>query len=470
MNPNHQRRQHLDQIFRAALARVDPFRMIADHVRLDGSRLLVELEGERHKVDLNDYRRLLILGAGKASAPMVRAFEQILGDRIDGGLVCVKYGHAEPTRRVEIVEAGHPVPDANGEAAAKRIAGLAQAADSETLVITCMSGGGSALLPSPLQRQDGSGLTLEDKQQTTRALLSCGADITEINCLRKHLSGLKGGRFVQMLSPARSLNFILSDVIGDDLGSIASGITSADETTFADALAVIDRYGLRNAVPAVVVEMLEAGVAGKVSESAKPGDPALARAENFLIGTNRQALLAAAGKARELGYHVIPLTAQMAGEARHVARTLADIGRDMACSDMLSPKPACLLVGGETVVTLQGEGKGEGRGERQGEGKGGRNQEMALAFLQAMTAWKDAERERVHFLAASTDGNDGPTDAAGGFADRLALEGAGTAARKAIAQVLARHDSYHFLGGVGALYKTGPTNTNVGDLQMLLVV
>lgn len=466
MNPHYQYRQHLDQIFRVALARVDPFRMITDHVRLDGSRLLVELEGERHEVDLNDYRRLLILGAGKASAPMVRAFEQILGDRIDGGLVCVKYGHAEPTRRVEIVEAGHPVPDANGEAAAKRIAGLALAADSETLVITCMSGGGSALLPYPLQRQDGSGLTLEDKQQTTRALLSCGADITEINCLRKHLSGLKGGRFVQMLSPARSLNFILSDVIGDDLGSIASGITSADETTFADALAVIDRYGLREAVPAGVVELLEAGVAGLVAESAKPGDPALALAENILIGTNRQALLAAAGKARELGYHVIPLTAQLAGESRHVARTLADIGRDMACSDMLSPKPACLLVGGETVVTLLGERKGEGRGE----GKGGRNQEMALAFLQAMTAWKGAERERVHFLAASTDGNDGPTDAAGGFADLVALEETGPSARGDIAQALAHHDSYHFLDAAGALYKTGPTNTNVGDLQILLVV
>jgi len=450
-------RQDLTSIFRAGLDRVNPYRMIERHVRLQGDSLVVQTEFTALTVDLGAYDRILLLGAGKASAPMARAFEELLGERISGGLVCVKEGHGEPLSRTRLVEASHPLPDRRGLAAASELAALARQADECTLVINCISGGGSALLPCPLAGDFAAGraeISLADKQTTTGALLRCGADIREINCVRKHLSGLKGGRLLQLLAPARSLNFILSDVIGDDLGSIASGLTSADTTTFADALAIIDRYRLRESPPASVLQALTRGAAGELPETVKPGDPVLQRTDNILIGTNRQALLAAGDRARELGYQVRLLSARIGGEARHVARTLADIARDVAVSDMLLSKPACLIVGGETVVTLRGNGKG------------GRNQELALAFLAEMARW-DEERHHVALLAASTDGNDGPTDAAGAFADNEALQLAG--GREEIERALGNNDSYHFFERSGGLLKTGPTNTNVCDLQIILI-
>jgi len=451
-------RQHLQDIFAAGLDRVNPHAVISRHVRLTGNQLRVGTESTSPTVDLDAYDRILLLGAGKASAPMARAFEELLGERITGGLVCVKEGHGEPLARARIVEAAHPVPDERGLDAARQVADLARQADARTLVINCISGGGSALLPAPLGGSLTGGrveLTLDDKQATTSALLRCGADIREINCVRKHISGLKGGRLLQLLAPARSLNVILSDVIGDDLGSIASGMTSFDVTTYADALAVIDRYALRDAIPANVLRALELGVAGELPDTVKPGDAALGYTDNILIGTNRQALQAAGARARELGYHVQLLSARIAGEARHVAKTLADIARDVAESDMFLPKPACLIVGGETVVTLQGSGKG------------GRNQEMALAFLAEMAHWGE-ERWRISLLAASTDGNDGPTDAAGAFADAHALERAALA-KMDMTESLRDNDSYHFFDRIDGLLRTGPTNTNVCDIQILLI-
>jgi glycerate 2-kinase len=452
-------RAHLESIFRAGLDRVDPYRMIASHVFRRGDRLEVNTEGCALAVDLNDYERVLLLGAGKASAPMARAFEELLGERIAGGLICVKEGHEEPLRRVELVAASHPLPDERGLAAARRLAALARQADGRTLVISCISGGGSALLPSPLDRLGSNGLveiSLADKQATTNALLRCGAGIREINCLRKHISGMKGGRFLQLLAPARSLNFILSDVVGDDLGSIASGMTAADPTTYADAMAIVRRYGLFDQLPESVRRALEFGVAGKLPETVKPGDPVLARSDNILIGTNRQALLASARRAAELGYEVRLLSARIEGEARHVAKTLADIAGDAVGSEMFVAKPACLLVGGETVVTLRGNGKG------------GRNQEMALAFLAEMAQWGEEEKRRVAFLAAATDGNDGPTDAAGAFADLPALRRV-EEERLDIAGALANNDAYPFFARIDGLLRTGPTNTNVCDIQIVLI-
>ncbi|WP_147821710.1 glycerate kinase type-2 family protein [Salidesulfovibrio onnuriiensis] len=453
-------REHLEAIFAAGLDRVNPYKMITRHVNVQNGQLIVAMENYERSVNLDDYNRILVLGAGKASAPMAKAFEEILGDRIEKGLVCVKYGHTEPLERVEVVEAGHPIPDENGVHAAKRIADLASEADAETLVINCISGGGSALLPSPMDERVSGGLaslSLVDKQRVTEALLRCGADITEINCVRKHISGMKGGRLLQLMHPARSLNFILSDVIGDDLGSIASGVTSHDETTFSDALAIIDRYELRGDIPANVLTILELGAQGRIPETPGAGDPALATADNILIGTNRQALLAAAARARELGYQVQALTAQLGGEARHVAKVLADIAKDATSCDMFLKKPVCLITGGESVVTLQGNGRG------------GRNQEMALAFLHELSRWRHG-RDQVHFLAASTDGNDGPTDAAGAFADERALLSYHELQGETIHESLKNNDSYNFFERIGALFKTGPTNTNVCDLQMVLIV
>ncbi len=390
---------------------------------------------------------------------MARAFEEMLGTRIDGGLVCVKYGHAEPLAHADIVEAGHPVPDGNGVQAARRMGDLAAAADAETLVINCISGGGSALLPSPLDGRSSGGLielTLEDKQRTTGALLGCGAGIREINCVRKHLSGLKGGRLAALLHSARSLNFILSNVIGDDLSSIASGMTSPDSTTFADALGVIDRYRLRDQIPAPVIRVLDLGVQGRLAETPKPGDPVFAGVDNVVIGSNRQALQAAAARARQLGFEVRVLEAPLCGEAREEGRMLAGLARRAALVTGSAQRPLCLIAGGETVVTLRGAGKG------------GRNQELALAFLEPMASWGE-EKERVCFLSAATDGNDGPTDAAGAFADAEALRRGGEQGLS-IEAYLADNDAYHFFDAAGAWLKTGPTNTNVCDMQIALIV
>ncbi len=449
---------HLKEIFQAALKRVDPFKMIVDHVRLSGSRLLVSLKSQYLEVDLDAFRQVFVIGAGKAAARMAKALEQILGNRIHQGVIVVKYEHTEPLNFIEMLQAGHPVPDENGVAAAKAILALADKADDKTLVITLISGGGSALLPLPLQCQ-GAGfrvdLSLEDKQQTTTALLSCGADIEEINCIRKHLSGVKGGRLLQHLAPARSLNFILSDVVGDDLSSIASGLTTSDPTTFGDALVIIDKYGISEKIPKSVLETLRLGKEGMIPETMKKGAEAVLRASNILIGTNRTAILAAGEKARQLGYNTALLTSCITGEAREVAKFVGGIALDVKAFDMIAKKPACIISGGEPVVTLRGSGKG------------GRNQEMALSLLAEMERRPDAF-QGIHFLAASTDGNDGPTDAAGAFACSSLVDRA-KSQNESISGHLRNNDSYHFFEKIGGLYKTGPTNTNVCDLHILLV-
>ncbi len=451
--------QDLERMFSAALERIDPYKMIRARVRLEGDTLLVDMEGQPRRVDLSPYSRILLLGGGKASARMAKAFEEILGDRLTRGLVVVKYGHTDQLERVEQLESGHPVPDENGVEGARRLAELAREADERTLIITCISGGGSALMPSPMTCVvDGRtiSLTLEDKQQTTKALLACGADIGEINCLRKHLSGLKGGRFLRLAAPARSLNFILSDVVGDCLQTIASGITSEDQGTFKDAMDIVRKHAIADKLPARVLEVLTLGEQGRVEETVKPGDPVLALADNILIGTNHAALMAAADTARDMGYSVTPLTCLLTGEAREAAKFQAGIAKDIRKSELLARKPACVLLGGETVVTLTGDGKG------------GRNQEMALAFLQEMD--KDAQAgEGIYYLSASTDGTDGPTDAAGAFATPELLRKSREMGLS-IADALARNDSYHFYEALGGLLKTGPTMTNVCDLHMILVI
>lgn len=448
---------HLTEIFGAALTRVDPYRMIVDHLRLEGGRrLVVAFDGERHDINLGDFDRILVLGAGKASARMARAVEDVLGDAISSGLIVTKYGHAEPLKRISVIEAGHPTPDANSIEAARRIGALAREADERTLILNLVSGGGSALLCAPAElAEQGLVLTLEDKQAVTRALLACGADINEINCMRKHLSGIKGGRLLRMMAPARSLNLILSDVVGDRLDTIASGLTAADSSTYAQALATLDKYRIADKIPAAARKILDLGAAGEIAETPKPGEAALGHATNILIGTNRAALLAARDKGRALGYQTLSLSASMTGEAREIAKLLFGIARDVRESDMAVSRPALVLVGGETTVTLTGEGKG------------GRNQEMALAVLAEMARDPKAGRN-IYFLAASTDGSDGPTDAAGAFASAEVLKAA-EAKELSIGAYLAASDSYHFFEATGHLLKTGPTMTNVCDLALAIV-
>jgi hydroxypyruvate reductase len=449
------RREDLGAIFKAGLDRVDPYRMLIDHVSFDGTAMTVKLDERLHSIDLDNFTKVMVIGAGKATAPMARALEQILGDRLDGGLIVVKYGHVEILKRIETVEADHPVPDENGRRGAEKIISIADQADEQTLVISLISGGGSALIPLPYGHGP-QALSLEDKQKTTGLLLACGADIEEINCIRKHLSMIKGGRLLERLAPARSVNFILSDVVGDALSSIASGVTCSDPTTYDDAWKIVKKYKIDDRIPEPVRDLLKCGLKGELQETLKPGHPALALTENILIGTNTGALNAAADEARRRGYEVIKLSSRIVGEAREVAKILAGIAIDCAVQSTIARPPVCILSGGEPVVQIRGNGKG------------GRNQEMALAYLMEMERHESLCRE-VSFLAASTDGNDGPTDAAGAFADLELLERA-RSAKLDLGAYLNDNDSYHFYEEIDGLLKTGPTNTNVCDLHLSLVV
>jgi len=448
-------RDRLESILGAALAAVDPGRLIHDHLRRDGTRLQARTpDGDATwQADLAGFRRVLVLGAGKAAARMAEAVETILGDHLDGGLVVVKHGHRLPLRRVEVLEAGHPTPDAAGFAAARRLAALADGADAATLVILLLSGGGSALLCAPLEE---AGLTLADKQAVTAALLASGADIGAINCVRKHLSALKGGRLLARLAPARCLTLILSDVIGDRLDVIASGPVSPDPTTYAEALAVLDARQLRAAVPPPVRRALERGARGELAETLKPGDPRLGLVTPLVIGNTLTAVRAARSHAEGHGLRPLPLTASLTGEAREAARMLHAIARDLRDHALPAAPPALLICGGETTVTL---GAAPGRG--------GRNQELALAFL-AELARDPAGGRGLHLLAAATDGGDGPTDAAGAFASAAGLDRA-RALGLSIEAALAGHDSYRFFAATGDLLRLGPTLTNVCDLLLVLV-
>ena len=312
-------RADAEAIFRAGLARVDPLAMLERVLSRDGDLLRVATETECHVYDLSRYRRILVLGAGKASARLALGLERVLGDRITGGVVAVKEGYGESLPRLRLLEAGHPVPDARSVVAARAVLDLAGQAGPDDLVIVLVSGGGSAILSAPLAAA-GFALTLADKQAVTRALLACGATIQDINRVRKKLSAIKGGRLAQAIAPAHCLSLLLSDVVGDDLDAIASGPTVPDPTTPDEALAVLDRYDLAGRIPAEAERMLRAVAAGGVPDTPKADDPAFATTRTVLVGTNHQALLAARDKSLALGYRTLILTSHLTGEAREMAR------------------------------------------------------------------------------------------------------------------------------------------------------
>jgi hydroxypyruvate reductase len=451
-------RRDLSDIFQASLRRVDPYMMIKDRMKLSGNILSIKTDEKTLSWDLANYTRILVLGAGKATAKMALAVEEILGGRISEGLIAVKPGHTEKLSRVRMIEAGHPVPDAGSVEAGRAIARLCEQADEATLIFNLISGGGSALLSFPYAWDDEEGrheLTLEDKQAATKALLACGANIQEINCIRKHLSGLKGGRLARLSRPADSINLILSDVVGDRLDSIASGLAVPDNSTYEEALRLIKKFNIASQFPPLARKVLELGAEGRLPETPKKTDPAFDKVKNILIGSNYGALLAAERKARDLGYNTTLLSAEITGEAREAARFYIGVARDVLKHELAAKKPACVIAGGETTVTLRGSGKG------------GRNQEMALSFLSEIEANPEGS-EGIWFLAASTDGNDGPTDAAGAFADLEVLE-AGKKAGLSIQEYLAANDSYNYFDKIGFLCKTGPTNTNVCDVQLTII-
>ena len=430
------------RIFHAALEASDPARAILRHVRVSRGRLIAGSGSYR----LDSFGRVFVVGAGKAGAAMAQAVERLLGDSIDAGLINVKYGYLARLRRIELNECGHPVPDEAGERGAQRIAATAQAAQSDDLVICLMSGGGSALMPSPAPP-----ITLEEKQATTRLLLASGANIHEINSIRKHISLLKGGQLARLAAPATVLSLLLSDVIGDDLDVIGSGPTAPDASTFSSALAVLDKFGLLDKVPPPVRERLERGARGEIAETPKPSDPIFRKVQNLVVGSNALAVEAAARKARELGFRALVLSTRIEGETRDVARVHAAIAKEVIATGRPVKPPACLISGGETTVTLRGDGLG------------GRNQEFVLAAAIDLEGAK-----KVAVLSGGTDGTDGPTDAAGAVADGRTVERARALDLDA-AGFLSRNDSYHFFEPLGDLLKTGPTNTNVMDVRLVLI-
>jgi hydroxypyruvate reductase len=423
-----------EAIWRAALAAGDVGPLVRRHLRVDGTRLLAGPLG----LDLDRVRRVLLLGAGKAGASMARAVEGILGARVSEGFVVVKDGYRLPAARVDIAEAGHPVPDARGLAAAARLLALAASATVDDLVIVVVSGGGSALTPAPAPP-----VTLEEKQAVTRLLLAAGATISELNAVRKHLSRFKGGLLARAAWPATVLTLALSDVIGDPLDVIASGPTAPDSTTYVDALGVLERRDVLTGAPRTIVQRLRAGAAGSLPETPKPGDRAFERVTNLIVGNNALVVEAAAAEAERQGYRANVLTRSLQGEAREVARDLVAQARSL-------PSPASLIAAGETTVTVRGRGRG------------GRCQEFALA-----AALELREGEPMVVLAAGTDGTDGPTDAAGGMVDAGTVA-RGRAAGRDAARDLADNDAGAFLDATGDAVVTGPTNTNLLDLYLVL--
>ena len=393
--------------------------------------------------------RLIVIGAGKASAAMARAVEDHWpGAKTQlGGLVVTRYGYAVPCEHIEIVEAAHPVPDAAGLAAAERLLALVQGLTADDLVLCLISGGGSSLLPLPI-----AGLSLQDKQDVNRALLKSGATISEMNCVRRHLSAIKGGRLAAACHPARVLTLLLSDVPGDDPIDIASGPTAPDPTTCADALAIVRRYAIE--LPPPVREVLESGR----GESIKPGDPRLTRAEWRMIATPQKALEAAAAVAREAGITPYILGDAIEGEARDVGKVLAGIALQVAQRGQPVAAPCVLLSGGETTVTVRPRAPGVPRG------RGGRAGEFCLGLAQALQG-----EPAVWALAADTDGIDGSEDNAGAFVCPDTLARAGAAGLR-IDDHLACNDAWGFFAGLDDLLVTGPTHTNVNDFRALLIL
>ncbi len=424
------------EVLEAALKAADPYTAVRD-------ALLA--------TDIECSGKIYVVGAGKAGAAMSRAVEEVLGDRIARGLVVIKDGHAanEETslRYIELTEASHPLPDHRGVEASDRIMAIAAQACSEDLIICLISGGGSALLTAPR-----SGITLEELQSTTRLLLHSGATINEMNAVRKHLSAISGGQLAQAASPARLLALIISDVTGSPLDVIASGPTTPDPTTYRDALNVLERYSIVSQVPAAVLTMLRRGAAGELSETPKPGDELFKRVENRVVADNVLAVEAAIARAHVLGLHSIIMSTYLEGEAREVGIVLASIAKEVKTHGRPVQPPGCVIFGGETTVTVKGQGVG------------GRNTELALGAALALEGWGPD----TIVASLATDGGDGASPGAGAIADGTSVERGRAIGLDAVAH-LKNNDSYPFWSALGDAIHTGPTGTNVNDVMAVFV-
>jgi glycerate 2-kinase len=447
-----QLRGDLLRIGKAALAAVEPAAAVKRHLQWEGTSLCM---GGDVWADARDLDRVLLLAVGKAAVPMASAAVEVLTEgglsRLGDvrGLVVTKYGHAAGNQlpsSLELIEAGHPLPDANGLRAGEGVMARLRGLTQKDRVLLLLSGGGSSLLPAPVE-----GVALDDLQALTELLLGAGATIDEINTIRKHLSQLKGGQLARLAAPAPLAALLLSDVVGDRLDVIASGPAAPDPTSYEDALEILDRYKLLDRVPSAVVAHLTAGREGARQETPKPGDPVFSSVRNVVVGSNYQAACAAVAQGKALGYHGLLLTTFVEGEAREVARVAVALAKGSRAHKTPVPVPACLVWGGETTVTLRGKGKG------------GRNQELALAAALGLDGL-----EGIAMMALATDGTDGPTDAGGAIVD-------GNSAGRArelgwnVYATLAENNAYPLLDATGDLLRIGPTGTNVNDLLVILV-
>lgn len=433
-------------IFRAGLNAVHAGEAVYHYMKIEKERGQEFLVCGKQRISLDDTGKILVLGAGKASSQMARAVERRLGNRIDGGAVVTQYGYAERCKHIEILEAAHPVPDISGLEASRVIEKLALSARKKDMVILLLSGGSSALMPAPAP-----GITLEDKQSATNSLLRAGAPIEALNCVRKHLSDLKGGNLARKIFPARMSVLLVSDVIGDPLDVIGSGPAAGDSTTFFQAKAYLEHYGVFQEMPEAVKERIEAGCRDEIPETPAPGDKIFRRVCHHIVANNKIALQAAYEMAKSMGYNVSVRTNTLDGEAREAGKSIAEDAKRILDNSRNKLSSRCLLYGGETTVRVQGNGLG------------GRCQELALSF-----AIKIRGYENVCLLAAGTDGRDGPTEAAGGIVDGRTAKTAQNQGLDPDAH-LRDNNSHSFLRRRRSCVVTGPSGTNVMDLVILLV-
>jgi glycerate 2-kinase len=433
----------IQRILHAALQAVDPYDAVIRAVSLSGDLLTIG----KQSYDLSNYANVFVIGTGKAGSPMVKAINAILGDRVIEGLVITKDGYAQSAGgSIQILESAHPVPDERGVQATHQLIKILQKATSRDLVIALISGGGSALMTSPAE-----GISLGDIQHLTRLLLASGANIQEINALRKHLDTVKGGGIARLAAPAALAALILSDVIGDPLDVIASGPTVPDSSTFEDAWKIIEKYHLAEKILKPIHDHLLSGVSGSIPDTPKPGDPIFQFVQNVIVASNFQAASAAMDQSDAEGIHASLLTTYFQGEARMAGPWFAAIAQQINATSHPIPRPALVIAGGETTVTLSGTGLG------------GRNQELALSAVKPLAGLKN-----LVLVCLATDGGDGPTDAAGAVVTGESFS-RGLSLGLAPEVFLSQNDSYHYFEPLGDLLLPGPTLTNVNDLTFLFV-
>lgn len=436
-------KDHLNLIINSAIISVKPGELISKKVMLQGNHLVIG----NSKINLSEYERIFVLGTGKASGFMAYEIEKLIGSKITNGIVSTKYGHSAPCKRIKIIECGHPVIDENSLRAGNVMLELANQAGERDLVICLLSGGGSALLENLPD-----GFSLQELQTVFRLLLSCGANIEEMNIIRRHLSNIKGGKLSAAIYPATCISLILSDVINDPLEAIAGGVTSPDPFTFDDALKILIKYDIIDRIPEKILKFIQQGVDGKISETLKPENRIFKKVTNHILGNNKEALLTAQLKAESLGYNVLLYSDKIQGEAKKIGKFLSEFAKQVFYENKPVSRPACILAGGETTVTIKGNGHG------------GRNQELVLSALIEM------QNEKFDYIIASvgTDGTDGPTDAAGALINKSIIA-------KSLDlyldpnHYLDNNDSYNFFNQVDGLIKTGPTGTNVMDILVILI-